>query len=415
MAIFLNRQKEGVNILEMCLVVVVVSLPFDVLINSYSIALFSILSLFSNSFSKKWKNLTKNRNYCLWPIAYFAWMAIRLYMDKSPSHPTSTLETGFSLLVFPLILGSIEKMNPQSIRRILIAFVMANIVGSVICLWKAYLAYKESDYINLFFYHHLSNHIGISAIYFSMYCLFSVYILLYYFLLKKKELWVRMISIFFIGYLSVFIMLLSSKTFIFLLYISALAVIIYSFYYLKYKLSASIMFLLLLAIPFLLIKFTYVTERVRDTQLKRYTGASDNQNGIAVRSVLWQSSWNLIRQRPVLGWGHFAAGYVLQEQYWLKGFDEGVKENYNSHNQYLFTWLCYGIVGLAIMFLFLGQLMKSFIQRKDFLGICIVMMFVLANITECMLETHKGIVFFLLFSTLILFHLSREPSKSGSK
>lgn len=405
-----SHQKVGILIVDTCLILVAASLPFDILINSYFIVLFSIIAFFSNSLSKKWRHLRQNGSLYIWPVGYFAWMAIRLIWDKSPNRTNQTLETGFSYLVFPLIFGSMETLSPSTLKRVLVSFVAANIAGSIFCLRKAYLAYKESNYFGFLFYHHLSSHIGISAIYFSMYCIFSLYILFYYFLLSKVRWWMRIISVLCITYLSVFIMMLSSKTFIFLLYLSALIVVIYSFYYLKYRLSTAVMLLLLIVIPLLLIKFPYVNARVRDTQVKEYTGASDDQNGIAVRGVFWESTWKLIQDAPIAGWGHFSAIDSLQQEYLKRGFAEGVKQRYNSHNQYLFTWLCYGLVGLAVLSLFLAQLLKSFFQGNQFIGICLVLMFILANITECMLETDKGIVFFLFFSSLMVFNLSAGPN-----
>jgi O-antigen ligase len=169
------------------------------------------------------------------------------------------------------------------------------------------------------------------------------------------------------------------------------------------------MLILLIVIPFLLVKFPYINARVQDTQVKEYAGSSDNQNGIAVRGVFWESTLKLIREAPFTGWGHFAAIDGLQQEYLKRGFADGVKEKYNSHNQYLFTWLCYGLIGLMILTMFLGRLLKSFFMGRQFPGICLVLMFILANITECMLETHKGIVFFMFFSSLIAFNLSRRP------
>jgi O-antigen ligase len=405
-----NRQKVGIWIIDTCLILIAASLPFNILINSYCILLFCIVAFFASGLKKKWRHLLQNKSWCIWPIGYFVWMAIRLIWDKSPNQSMQTLETGFSFLVFPLMLGSMETLKSRSVKRVLVSFAVANLIGSVFCLWKSYLAYKESNYFAFLFYHHLSEHIGISAIYFAMYCVFSVYILFYYFLLNKVRWQVRLLSFLCIGFLSVFIMMLSSKTFMFILYLSALIVVVYSFYYLKYRLGAAVMFLLLIAIPILLIKFPYVSARVRDTQVKEYAGASDNQNGIAVRGVFWESSWNLIRDAPVAGWGHFGAIDALQNEYLKKGFADGVKQKYNSHNQYLFTWLCYGLVGLAVLSLFLGQLLKTFFRTNQFLGICLALMFILANITECMLETHKGIVFFLFFSSLIVFHLSGKTA-----
>jgi O-antigen ligase len=213
------------------------------------------------------------------------------------------------------------------------------------------------------------------------------------------------------GYLTFFVVILSSKTMIFLLYISALIFTVYSFYYFRSKWGALIFSILLVAMPVLLIKFPYVNSRLRDTQIKEYRGQTDDQNGLAVRGVLWESSWNLIRERPVFGWGRYDAQNVLQKKYLESGFKEGAKENYNSHNQYLYTWLCYGLVGLILLLVYTGSLLSFFLRNRNFLGICLLLLFILANITECMMEVQKGIVFFFLFGNLLL--VQSKNHKSG--
>jgi O-antigen ligase len=338
---------------------------------------------------------------------------VTLIWDKRTNFPDTfdDLARSVSWFVFPILFITIDRINPQSVKKILLAFVTANLIASLYCLWEAYLEYKTTDYINVFYYHHLSKHISISAIYFSMYCVFSIYILFYYFLLRNRNFWVRLACLGITGYLTLFVVILSSKTMIFLLYVSALVFTVYCFYYFRSKWGALILSVLLVAIPVSLIKFPYVNARMRDTQIKEYSGPSDDQNGLAVRGVLWESSWNLISTRPVLGWGHLRAQERLKEKYLQHGFKEGANENYNSHNQYLYTWLCYGIIGLTIFLLYAVSLLSFFSRQKNFLGICLLILFILANITECMLEGQKGIVFFFLFGNLLLFHSATPKSK----
>jgi O-antigen ligase len=168
------------------------------------------------------------------------------------------------------------------------------------------------------------------------------------------------------------------------------------------------MFILLVAIPFLLVKFPYVNSRMQDTQIREYRGPEDNQNGLAVRGLLWESSWNLIHLQPVFGLGHYTAQDALQKSYSQLHFEEGIKGNYNSHNQYLYTWLCYGLIGLLLLLYYFGHILVLFSRNQQLLGISISLLFILANVTECMLEVQKGIVFFLLFSNLFLFHQARR-------
>ncbi len=399
------RWPGGMNILEMTLLLAVVTMPLNFLLNSYSIVLFAVTTLLIESPAKKISRLRTNVFYWILPLTYFAWMAISLIWDEgrtSSAHSAQDLESSISWFVFPVLFATIERIDPQSVKKILLAFVASNLGASLYCLWKAYLEYKSTNYINVFFYYHLSTHINISAIYFSMYCVFSVYILCYYFLFKKQSFWVRMVCLAITGYLMFFIVILSAKTMIFLLYISALIFTVYSFYYFRSKWGTLVFSVLLVAMPVLLIKFPYVNARLRDTQIKEYSGTTDDQNGLAVRGVLWESSWDLIREQPVFGWGRYGAQNELQKKYLQLGFKEGAKEHYNSHNQYLYTWLCYGLVGLSILLVYAGSLLSFFLRNKNFIGICLVLLFILANITECMMEVQKGIVFFFLFGNLLL-------------
>jgi O-antigen ligase len=249
-----------------------------------------------------------------------------------------------------------------------------------------------------------------------MYCVFCIYILFYYFVLKKQSPAVRLLCLAVTGYLIFFVVMLSSKTMIFVLYLSALGFTVYCFYYFRSKWGALISLILLVAIPVLLIKFPYVNARLRDTQIKEYHGSADDQNGLAVRGVLWESSWQLITDHPLVGWGHYGSRYALDKKYAQKGFAVGAEENYNSHNQYFYTWLCFGLLGLLILLFYAGSLLSVFLRDRCFLGISLLLIFMLANITECMLETQKGIVFFFLFANLFLFHLMRgEPGRPGHK
>src|SRR5665213_1375270 len=408
------RWPGGMNTLEIALLLAVVTMPFGYLWNSYSIVLFAAAALLSNSPAKKMERLRRYPLFWILPLSYFVWTVVTLIWDqgRALSRPVvDGVERSVSWFVFPVLFVTIDRLDFRSVKKILLAFVAANLCGSFCCLWRAYLEYKATDYINVFYYHHLSEHIGINAIYFSMYCVFSIYILIYYFLFKKQNFLVWLVCLAATGYLTVFVVLLSSKTMIFLLYISALSFAAYCVYYFRHKWGALILLLLLVAIPVLLIKFPYVNARMHDTQLREYRGTADDQNGLAVRGVLWGASWDLISARPVLGWGRYTVQGLLRKKYVQMGFNVGAKGNFNSHNQYLYTWLCYGLVGLCIYLVYAGTLLSVYLRRKNFLGICLLSLFILANITECMLEVQKGVVFFFLFGNLLLFHTMNPKSR----
>jgi hypothetical protein len=281
----------GMNTLDLTLLLAVVTMPFNYLWNSYPIVLFVVASFLSSSTSLKLERLRQRTFFWILPITYFVWMSVSLLWDQgdfSFASSAKDLERSVSCVVFPLLFATIDPIDSKSTRKILLAFVVSNLLASFYCLWKAYLEYKSTNYINVFFYHHLSEHINISAIYFSLYCVFCIYILLYYFIFKKQKVWIRLACLAATGYFTFLVVVLSSKTMIFLLYLSALIFTVYSFYYFRTKWGTLIFTVLLVAIPVLLIKFPYVNARVHDTQIKEYSGSNDNQNGLAVRGVLWE-------------------------------------------------------------------------------------------------------------------------------
>jgi O-antigen ligase len=408
---------EKMNILGLCLILAVITLPFDNNLNSYTIVAFGVTAFFSNGMRRKIILLKYNSRWWLLPMAYFFWTVTFFFIDKSPNKTTKILDGYSSLIAFPILLGSIEKLKARTVKNILISFVLSNVAGSFYCVYKAFLEYKAANnYVNLFFYHHLSEHIGISAIYFSMYCVFSIMILLYYYYFIDSSWRAKFFAFLAMGWLVFFVIILSSKMFIFLLYLSGLLIGFYFRHYFRNrKWGFGSTLALFVVIPFLLYNLPYTKDRIKSTRFSEYRGVIDNNNGLAVRGLLWKSSWDLIKHNSILGMGHYEAQDSLREKYQHTGFEEGVTGNYNSHNQYLYTLLCYGWPGLLMMVIFLIRFFWISVQRKFFLSVMLGLFFIIANITECMLETQKGIVFFMLFSCLLLYHAEPEGLPSHQK
>lgn len=229
--------------------------------------------------------------------------------------------------------------------------------------------------------------------------------MLYYTFFKETNNWIRAVTLPIIFFLLIFSVLLASKMLLAVLFASLLVVTVYSFFYIKRIRSRIIVLVLfLVCIPIILLQFPYLRSRIDDTKLLEYGNTVDKNNGLAVRTTLWKAAWKLIREKPVQGHGHFAAQHALEEEYTKAGLHEAAKEGYNSHNQYLFTWANYGIIGLLIIVAYLVMFLKEAIKQKHLLAIIFGFTFLIANLTECMMQVQKGIVFYILFSSLFLFH-----------
>ncbi|MHA4808705.1 O-antigen ligase family protein [Flavitalea flava] len=406
-----GSKKEGkVGLVEISFLLVAVTMLFDNNWSSYSIVALTVVVLFSSPLSQKLGYWRQNLWSWLIPVAYFIWVVLNFLFEKSPDKSAHLLERNVALLAFPVVLGSMGRLENRSVKRILIAFVLSNIAGSFYCLYHAYLNYLAAGKnTELLFYHNLGKPIGLNAIYFAMYCLFSMLILANYYFFNKASYKARLLAVLSMLYLTLFIFLLASKMFIFLLCAAGIGVIGYAcVFYRKLGLGILALVVFLGGMIFLFKKFSYAKKRIEYTHISKYSGMRDNDNGMAVRILFWQTAWGLIKEeRGIMGMGQFTAQDSLQKLYVKAGFsDGGANDIYNSHNQYLYTWLCYGYIGLVILLVFLFRFLWLVWRKKLFLGIALALIFMIANITECMMETHKGIVFFLFFSSFFLFNYS---------
>ncbi len=67
------------------------------------------------------------------------------------------------------------------------------------------------------------------------------------------------------------------------------------------------------------------------------------------RAITWDGSLHLIAKHPILGSGVGDTMEALIGQYYIDGFIDTAEDGFNSHNQYLDTWIGLGIVGVLLL------------------------------------------------------------------
>ena len=157
----------------------------------------------------------------------------------------------------------------------------------------------------------------------------------------------------------------------------------------------------------------YLNWRINSLEIKQYSGPQDDNNGFALRTVTWTSAVELIADRPLLGYGLRGANDALVEKYREKDFQRGIPERYNSHNQFLETWLESGAVGLLLLLSLLGIVFIASLRRRSFLLSLAVVHFVLVSMVEGTLEIQQQFTFYLLFIFLFYYHYfdnNRKPA-----
>jgi O-antigen ligase len=131
-------------------------------------------------------------------------------------------------------------------------------------------------------------------------------------------------------------------------------------------------------------------------------GLTDN------RIIAWQSSLKLIRKNVILGVGIGDVRTELVKEYDLIKAEYPSSQRLNAHNQFLEILLENGIIGFLIFSgIFCSMIYLAITEKNLLYGLFISMMFIFFMF-ETVLYRLAGIVFFSLFSFLLLHAGSRK-------
>ena len=122
------------------------------------------------------------------------------------------------------------------------------------------------------------------------------------------------------------------------------------------------------------------------------------------RYYIWPIAWQLIKEKPWFG-------YHTKGDVQLRLNEEFKKQNlhkrfllYDSHNQYLSYWLCYGIFGLILLLGVLSMCYYKAFKAQNYLYLAFLMLVSLCFLTENILNRQLGATFFAFFNSLFYFH-----------
>ncbi len=345
-------------------------------------------------------------------VVYFVLECVGLlYTDSSNiGEGMFKLEKHLSFVMLPIIFYRLT-ISKEEKRWILLSFVGSCLLASIVCVVvNMYLSVR--DYNTLFhqwqFSHsRLAEPIDMHPVYLSMYLCMSFFILLDmlhqpWFLITKTMQFIVVLVM--VGFL-VLIVQLGGRTITLGFGVIFMTMVLRNAW-LKNSLRLLILALLVPALIAVLVILNPVVQ-TRFTDLLKNT-ANSNYGSYFARTNLWSPGWQVIQDNIWVGVGTGDGQAELDRQYQLDHYQDGL--GMNLHNQYLETLLAGGIVGLVSMLIIFGFQLQTGLQRKDLLYIQFVILFLFGCITESMLSSNKGIVFFLLFS--FIFYKSEQNDQS---
>jgi len=366
-------------------------------------------SVLSSVFQKNYRTY-----FLLASALFFLLQVTSLLYTEDVERGWSNIRIKTGLLITPLAVCLSRCIDAAMLKRLLSHYCLLLAAASMFCLVINFFSYRESSNDALFFYHSLVRPISQHAVYFSLLVLTGLIFLLES--IKKNDFFIsRSFHLCLIIYLSIFLLLLSSKLVI--------------FFYLVYVLSGFIImlkknkvprvtvmslftfiilgFILILAVP------NPVSRRFYEimkgdikiiTQEKFKPG--DYFNGLQFRLLQWKFVTEILAEnkRWLFGVSPGDAQSYLNEKYLSKNMYSGDPAKgtrgylvYNTHNQFLQTTLQNGIMGLLFLIAVCFCMLKIAINHNSRLTIFITLVLLVWLFAESAFETQYGIMIFTFF------------------
>jgi O-antigen ligase len=376
-------------------------LTFYIYFTPLCIILFVLAWLLEGDLKRKLTTWARNKYVLLFMALYIIYLIGMIY-TKNTAHGWMDMQIKLSLILFPLVLSSEGQMDFTKQKWFGFAFISGAVLHGLGCLIYATCLYLSQGII-IFTYMTFSKFVH--PTYYSMY-IDTAFVFMYYAITEKgKGLRIKEKLFIYISaaFLLIILILLQSKMGLIITTLLVPSLL------LKYFLSRHSIFkaiaTVVAVLGLLVIGISKVTRfnalgSVLSGQKVDVQSVESNQ----ARVLVWQASWKVIENSPIIGSGTGNAKYVLMDEYQKEGMTGAYREMLNSHNQYLQTMVAVGIPGLLIL---LGNLfipMFTAIKRKRFVYLMFLIILCLNFLTESMLDQQAGTMFYGLFNSLLMFN-----------
>ncbi|MES2139015.1 MAG: O-antigen ligase family protein [Bacteroidota bacterium] len=414
-----NITKE--SLFFAALILVAVTLPVsNLLVNTISIWLMIAVWLMSSPIKEKIRFLRSNKLIWLFSSLFLMYAIGLIYGNFKLG--LFEIEKRLSLLIFPIVLGTAPKISSKQFKIVLLSFAVSCIIISLLCLIDTFyrnysqgiVFFSDQFYTDksygiifahnnswLFSYENLTKNYGFHPSYFSVYAVFSIFILLFVgfrneSISKFEKLSWGLAVIFLI----IFIFLLASRIgLISLLILSVFSLLFYSYKKRKLLYGFIVTLLFIFSISYALQFFIPIKEKFEGLVTN---GTEYSPYRSSERLELWGSSLKVIKDNFLVGVGTGSLQPVLQCIY--KNDSKAYCYQYNSHNQFLDIAATLGSIGLIFFILSLFYPIYLCYKKKNYLYAIFILLFMFISFVECPLAVQKGVVWYAFFNSLFAFH-----------
>ena len=390
------------RILNFLLLLIPFLLPLEKTTVRFLMVIFSVTCLIYGDYSQLRikKNWIKLSIVSLWLLPF-----IQLLLLNKIDEYVGNIITKITLFILPILILIGYPSNKINLAGILKFFIYGSLTATLFCVVNVTVYYFLLNDLNAIKYTSISlfHHPG----YFTMYLNFVIGLIYLNNLKPIKDLKISKNSSFIIiSFLSFFILIASSRTgwiTNILVHVFFIACIFYS----KKISKKALIYFMARMIPFSTVIYTNETIQNRFKEIITNTFEKGEKKKVRsstlIRKKTWSTTLKLVKEKWITGYGTGLSKKVLQEQYKKDGYDYMYKKNYNSHNQYLQVLLDNGVFGFLILAFFTFGMLYASLKQKDFIYALFLVIMILNFMTESVLETQSGVIFFAFFNTVFFF------------
>ena len=335
-------------------------------------------------------------------ISFYLFLFFGVIWSQNKSSAWFDLEVKMSLFIFPFLLSFLIYSFDEIIN------VIKSLIGGVftaflILFSVSFINFYNTNDLDAFFYINLSPYIH--PTYLSFYINLSIFgLLLGINQIKYRLFSLKSINVIFLVVLVFFNFLILSKIGVIVsVLILGRFLIKWVFTNKKYLFGMAIIILSFSLFLFSYKKSNYVNVRVNEFVEGLTTENSQKtyiEGSSSMRFEVWRLSVELIKEKPILGYGTGDVLDSLLKKYEKNGFEQGKLKRLNAHNQFLQVFISVGVFGFVLfLFLFLISL-KSGMQYFNFYQAGFIIMSIFFMLPESILENQAGTIYFGLFFSL---------------
>jgi len=342
----------------------------------------------------------KPNNALISLIIFYILLVVGLLWTSNMKSGTFDLEVKMSLLIFPLIF-LYKSYSIKHIKWILISFFIGLLLSSFYFLLEAFRNFLENgNDFNTFLYADLSY--KIHPTYMSLYYATAIIIMLID-LIKKRFLKNNWLYVILIIYFYSYNLLLLSKVGIVTVTLLIFVFIVFWSVRNRNIILPSIAVLALVGI--LLFSYNqsaFIQHRMGEFVYGLSPDPGKKNNGsTGIRLQIWHQGIDLIKEKPLFGYGTGDVKDVLMKRYDEVGMTSAYNKKLNAHNQFIQVTISLGIMGFLIFAFVLIEPIWRGLKQDNLFIVSFVLMFIAYALTESVLENQAGTIFFgFLFSLL---------------